>query len=397
MGLNTARIFQWTFAVLVLTVVVGYNGCGESGFNAVYMTDLSSISGVKSQCDAQLMQTYSTTYFPLLSTNCNRCHSDSQGSTDLATSYQTFMQKGATLINYQATHPHSDNGIDLTTQIAAIQPTWTTANSSYMTCLASTPVDPGGSNGSAQSLKLVSKVIPNITNTIAKNGTFVSVQWDVSTEDAAASQNGQFNAIFTVDVRYSLQSGVPVGLEFKNPRMHLKATGTAITLDGLNLYLDGVYQDRVTTWLSLSGVSVGSTTDVSLAPGTANALAYYPQVSAGTMVSFEFENIGLVGATTTTTTTTMPAGGGSGTAVTFTQLISTDPTLGVLKNSCLSCHSGPTPASGVDLSNYTVAVSKASDIQSRMNNAGSPMPPSGLVPQAERDVVNRWISGGTPQ
>jgi hypothetical protein len=32
-----------------------------------------------------------------------------------------------------------------------------------------------------------------------------------------------------------------------------------------------------------------------------------------------------------------------------------------------------------------------------MNNAGAPMPPSGLLNTANRQVVDAWISGGTLQ
>jgi hypothetical protein len=392
--MNTTRFLQWTFAVLVLTVVVGYNGCGETGFNAVYMSDMASISGVKSQCDAQLMQVYSKTYFPLLSTNCNRCHSDAHGSTNISVSFQAFMLKGKSLIDYQATHPHGDNGVNLTSQIAAIQSDWSAGQSAYTTCLASAPMD-GGSGGSASDVRLADKVITGITDTIAKNGTFKTISWDVSMETANASQQGMVNAVLTLDVRYALQGTVPVGLEFKNPRMHLKAAGDPVVVSGLSLYLDKAFQDRVTIYTTVSA-TVSSTTDVQLAPGFANALVYYPQVTANTLVSFD---IGLNGGTSGggSTSPTDPTDPTTPTSVTFTQLVSNDATLGVFKKSCLGCHSGAGASGGVDLTDYSMAKKNASDIQSRMSNSGSPMPPQGILGQGDRDTVNKWISGGTPQ
>jgi hypothetical protein len=389
--MNSTRILQWTIATAVLTLVVGYNGCGDTGFNSIYMTDLASISGVKSQCDAQLMQVYSKTYFPLLSTNCNRCHSTAHGSTDLNTSFQAFMQKGVTLIDYQATHPHGDNGINLTSQIAAIKNDWNAGQTNYMSCLAS---DPGDGSQASGSLRLADKVIPNIESTRTNNNTFRTIQWDVATEASSDGQKGMFAAVLTLDVRYALQNGVPVGLEFKNPRMHLKQAGDPITVSGLSLYLDKVFQDKVTIYNTLNA-TVSSTTDVQLAPGFANALVYYPQVSASTLVSFEFQKIysGDEPTDPTPPTTTMPPS----TTVTFTQLISNDATLGVFNKSCLSCHNSNSASGGVDLSNYNQAKGLASDIQMRMSNTQNPMPPQGVLPQADRNVVNQWISGGTPQ
>lgn len=397
MGKSTTRYLQWTFAALVLTIVVGYNGCGETGFNSVYMSDLASISGVKSQCDAQLMQVYSTTYFPLLSTNCNRCHSDAHGSTDLATSFQAFMQKGQSLIDYQATHPHGDNGVNLTTQIAAVQAPWAAGQANYATCLASNP-DPGGGSGSTSDVRTLDKVIPGIDATLTQNGTFKTISWDVSTEVFNANQKGLLNAVLTLDVRYALQGTVAVGLEFKNPRMHLKAAGATIEVTGLNLYLDKVLQDRVTIYSTIDAM-VNSTTDIILAPGFANSLVYYPQVTANTLVSFDIELAD--GTAVSTTTTTLPPGVTTTTTlpkvVTFTQLISNDATLGVFKKSCLGCHSGTSAADGVDLSDYATAKKNASTIQTRMQNAANPMPPQGILGTADRSTVNLWITGGTPQ
>lgn len=392
--MKSTRILQWTFAAAVLTLVVGYNGCGDTGFNSFYTSDMSSISAVKSQCDAQLMQVYSKTYFPLLSTNCNRCHSNAHGSTDLSVSFQAFMQKGVTLIDYQATHPHGDNGINLTSQIAAIKNDWNAGQTNYMTCLASDPGNGGGSQTDG-SLRLTDKAIARIEDTRTNNNTFKTVQWDVETEISNADQKGMFPAVLTLDVRYALQNGTPVGLEFKNPRMHLKRTGTPITISGMSLYLDKVFQDKVTIYNTVNA-TVSTTSDVQLAPGFANALVYYPQVSASTLVSFEFQKIvsgdGSTNPTSTTTTTMPPP-----MTVTFTQLISNDATLGVFKKSCLGCHSGGSAADGLDLSNYNQAKNKASSIQSRMSSTQRPMPPQGVLSQADRNVVNKWISGGTPQ
>lgn len=406
--MNTTKVFQWGFVSAVLLVVVGYNGCGDSGFNSTYMMGLSSTSAVKGACDAQLMQTYSTTYFPLLSTNCNQCHSASQGSTDLSTSFAVFMQKGTTLMNYQAEHPHGDNGLDLTTQITAITPAWNTAQSAYATCLATDPDqgggDSGGGNGGVVAVKTIGQVAPNIISTASPTNTkFVTVVWDLSTQ--VVNSNTAQQAVFSIDVKYSYNSGVLAGLEFHNPRMHLKtAGGTPINVEGLQIYLDGTLQNSVTTWTT-SAATVSTTTDTSLSPnGTADAIDAYATVSPTTMIAFEIDIQGSSSTTTTmpstptttvpgatTTTTTLPS------VVTFTQLNSSDATLGVFKQSCVGCHSGANAAAALDLTVYSQAKAEAATIKSRMSNTNVPMPPTGLLSQDKINIVNSWVNGGAPQ
>jgi hypothetical protein len=93
--------------------------------------------------------------------------------------------------------------------------------------------------------------------------------------------------------------------------------------------------------------------------------------------------------TTTTTTTTLPANA----PVTFTQLISNDPILGVFANNCLQCHNrGILP-----LNDYQKAKANANKILARINSSTDPMPPSGQITPAEIDVVRRWVNGGTRQ
>ena len=69
----------------------------------------------------------------------------------------------------------------------------------------------------------------------------------------------------------------------------------------------------------------------------------------------------------------------------------------VINNACVSCHSDP-PINGAPnaLTTYTqvrFAVENENLIQ-RMNNESAPMPPSGLLPKATRDLVQQWIDDG---
>lgn len=377
--------------LLLIAVLLGlFQNCGRMGFIA----EKGSVAGLSSlgvtACEGLLKTTYSKTYFPILSVACNRCHSNAHGSTDLETSFTGFMAKGVNLINYKATHPHGDNGLDLTNQIASLTPQWESGQADYASCVAS------ASAGDAQmgfKFKLNSKTIANLDATKADQKNWKPVEWDLDKE-GPSDVTTQFGAYFKMEARYFLQQGNVVGIEFRNPSMRLKATGQNIKVTGLSFYLDKELQSNITTYSDVVALIV-DIKDTLLAPGAANALAYYPSANANTEVAVEISNIKFTDETPAPPTTMPPPP--TSTPVTFAQLVSGDATLGVFKKNCTSCHSGATPPKGLDLTNYDMAKAAANTILMRINNSAMPMPPSGLVPQTERDVVSRWVSGGTPQ
>ena len=70
----------------------------------------------------------------------------------------------------------------------------------------------------------------------------------------------------------------------------------------------------------------------------------------------------------------------------------------IIQSSCVSCHSSP-PVNGAPfaLVNFSQVDQRASSILNRMSRqSGSPgaMPPSGRLPQATIDLVERWIAEG---
>ncbi|WP_413293677.1 hypothetical protein ACLSU7_01095 [Bdellovibrio sp. HCB185ZH] len=98
--------------------------------------------------------------------------------------------------------------------------------------------------------------------------------------------------------------------------------------------------------------------------------------------------------TPTPTPTVTPTPSPTPATVTFTQLASSG---GVFATSCFACHKAGSASAGLDLTNYSQAKAAASKIKSRMNNSSKPMPTSGLLPQAQRTLVDNWIAAGTPQ
>lgn len=389
MGTMTAKTYRTCAVLGPLVVLCFYQACGRVGFDASKGGSANFAS--QGVCESQLKMVYQSTFFPLLSTSCNRCHSNAHGSTDLNTSYSGFMAKGASLVEYKATHPHGDNGINLTNQIASVKSQWNSGQDLYLACLAS-----GGDSGEAGSkLRVNAKTVAAIEMTVTNQAQWKFVEWDLDV-DVPTNMQGRYAAFLRIEARLALQSGNVVGFEFRNPTMRLKGSGQNIQVNGMNIYLNEAFQSNVTTYSGMSMI-VDKMTAVALAPGASISLDWFPDANKDTTVALEFSSI------QHTNQSGVSTGGGTGGAnpvgspVTFAQLISTDTNLGIFRRSCFACHSGGNLGGGLDLSDYNAAKANASGIQARMNNAANPMPKSGLLPQADRDVVSRWVNGGSPQ
>ena len=70
----------------------------------------------------------------------------------------------------------------------------------------------------------------------------------------------------------------------------------------------------------------------------------------------------------------------------------------ILDQHCISCHSPSGSQSWLDVSTYSGAKAQVTNggIQSRViNESPGPMPPSGGIPQGEKDILQAWIDQGT--
>lgn len=68
----------------------------------------------------------------------------------------------------------------------------------------------------------------------------------------------------------------------------------------------------------------------------------------------------------------------------------------IMTNNCITCHAGPSPNAGLDLSNYqnTRFSTEMGNLIQRMNNAANPMPPNGLVSPELRLIMDKWVTDG---
>lgn len=69
----------------------------------------------------------------------------------------------------------------------------------------------------------------------------------------------------------------------------------------------------------------------------------------------------------------------------------------ILDNACVQCHNATTANGGVRLHNYANAsvVAESGRMVIRMTSSGSPMPPSGNLPNAIIQDIIDWIDDGT--
>lgn len=71
----------------------------------------------------------------------------------------------------------------------------------------------------------------------------------------------------------------------------------------------------------------------------------------------------------------------------------------IMTNNCITCHAGPAPNAGLDLSNYqnTRYSAAQGNLVARMNSATNPMPPSGTLSPQTLQIIDKWIIDNLPE
>ena len=66
---------------------------------------------------------------------------------------------------------------------------------------------------------------------------------------------------------------------------------------------------------------------------------------------------------------------------------------------CVTCHGGGAPSAGLALENYSSVRNSAEfgTLMNRINDPSSPMPPSGLLPDNDRAMMDNWVTDGFPE
>ena len=70
----------------------------------------------------------------------------------------------------------------------------------------------------------------------------------------------------------------------------------------------------------------------------------------------------------------------------------------IISGSCATtaCHGSTTPPGGISLNTYdqVKTVAESGRMVARMNNSSNPMPPSGMLDQTLRTIIDQWVADG---
>lgn len=364
--------------------------------------DTSEDQSTGDLCEDQLYAKFVSGYYAFLKKNCAGCHGGAVeaappfAAKDSLASYKVFQDKGYLTVSNNAVNPNHQTGITGPQNSAAIdslKTDWVAAQATWLQCK--------GTDSEDKSVLTIGKANSAIVTNKSDASYWGSLAWNMNTAADMTANSVKYPLNVSIEVQVAKVSGNEVGYAVRNPTMSM-ASGTAkYRVKSLFFYLNGKLLDSATVYRNINAV-ICAGTPLNLAPvGNAQliVLATGQTVKATDKFSVQFSSIEKVDPSTTcgtgSTGPTLPDD--TPAKVTFTQLVSNDAKLGVFKSQCFTCHTGSGAQAGLDLSNYTQAKNSAAKILTRINDAGSPMPRSGLMSSQMRAIVEKWVTIGTPQ
>lgn len=402
---------MWRLIGLSVLVMVAYQNCAP-GFKSqtISASNLASMGLLAGQgCESHLVEAYKKdiySFFGGPTGKCVSCHVNGPGVGNFAhpdpdVAYSSFSNAGAArVIGQIVTNHQSVTGEQNRAEHDRMTAVWNDAQKKYAQCKTSSTT-----TASELPLVTVGKELPadflTVPKTNQQNGPFTTLTWDLETE-VQGSRNGTVKANFRIEVRPYIRNVLGVfsiaGYEFRNPAVQVKDAGVAYDVGYLYLNLNEVGNEAFTTYVSYAK-TFNTQTFVNLVVSDVRGPLIVDSPASSDKIGFGFRlfkaNSGAVlnseGGTGATPTPT-PAGGAA--AVTFTQLAANG---GVFQMRCFSCHSGGNVRGGLNMSVYAMSKASANDILARMTNANNPMPPAGLLGNADVDLVRRWVQGGALQ
>lgn len=401
---------MWRIIGLSVFVILAYQNCAP-GFKAqtVSAANMASMGLLAGQgCESILVETYKKdiySFFGGPTGKCVMCHVNGPGvgnfaHSDQSVAYSAFSNAGASrVIGQIVTNHQSVTGEQNRSEHDRMMGAWNTAQQKYAQCKNS-------STTTASELPLVTtdKTLPANFLTVPannqQNGAFTQLTWNLETE-VQGSRVGTVKANFRIEVRPYIRNiqGVfsVAGYEFRNPSVQVTQAGVAYDIGYLYLTFNGIGNEAFTTYVTYAK-TFNTQEYVSLVTSDVRGPLILDAPNAMDKIGFGFRMFKANSGTPINSeggTGTPGGGGGGGLArVTYAQLTANG---GVFQARCYSCHSGNNIRGGLNLANFTMAQASAADILARMTNANNPMPTTGLLGNAEVDMVRGWVQNGAPQ
>jgi len=242
-------------AVLTLS----FTNCGRIAPSGVMSA--SSLGG--DICSKRLKLVYQNTYFPFLSSSCNSCHGSAHGSSDLSVSFNSFLSKSVAVIDYKAITAHGGNSLSAAVNqpiLDSFKSAYSSAYSEYSSCKARL------ANGDVFDMTLDYKSVPTLEIPTNTNAQWKVVTWDTEADATNAGSSSKFRALVSIDIRAYTYLGSIVGVQFRNPRLTLKAGQAPMSIQGVKLSMNGQALGAVTAYTSLN-MNLQGTTEIQLAAG----------------------------------------------------------------------------------------------------------------------------------
>jgi len=339
-----------------------------------------------SSCDNALEHVFAEKIHPFLRTNCSACHIDGGGGAghfaveNKMIAFRDFMSIGIANIARNATsntHRPPNTGSHHQATVNQLVADWSTAEQFAELCKQSqSQLD---QQSSTAGFLTISRPLNNVLRT-----NWVTISWDLYNDALQAWQKSIIPAEFRIELRYLEQAGQIIGYEFRNPQLRLNSM-QSIALRGLWISINSQRINDLTTYRQINTTITTNGAWINLMPQVGNAFIMR-QTNPTDQISVKFEEIKMLD---------RPAGGTTPTtAITYNDLIGTDPTRNVFRSSCLNCHSNTLTRGGLNLQDPTQARNAATRILNRMQSATNPMPPGQQLPADRIQLVQRWISGG---
>jgi mono/diheme cytochrome c family protein len=388
-------------------------------------TDLNSLGKT---CLANAQRAFNESYYPHLRSQCSQCHDNGGAgiswfaSKDPEFAFNAFMSTSREKVNLQMVndgHPGPNNGPNQEAWVASQAAQWTSIDKQIDECTNSNAVTTVAKNTAVQTVTINEDADSN-------RRPWKVLEFNLDSELLNPDQNGKIQMLVRIRYRESgpgtIKAGVTgagtacrnntnvnnceylsdIGYEFSRPSARIRDTapaGTQYAVDKLTILRNGVRLSTVTSFEAINDVVVGSTTDAVLLESGASPGILTSKDPANDVFSLRFAEI------RDAEGRAVGGGGGGGggggpvvpAKVTYAELASGASQYGYFARNCFACHGAANPAGALDLTNYSAASLSSATIRSRVNNANRPMPPSGLLPQFDRDVISKWVDIGAPQ
>jgi hypothetical protein len=401
------RIFYAT--TLATLILFNFQNCGLIGDSS--HSDQNSLGG--KTCLAVAQRAFSETYYPHLRSQCSQCHGLGGAgiswfaNQDQNSAFDAFMSTSRAKINtvmVYAGHPGPNNGPNQEGWVAAQSAQWKNIDKQVDDCINGSAVNTVSKNNSVQDVAITD-------NNDSNKRPWRTLEFDLFSDMANAQQNGAVQMVVRVRYRESGANtgtvaapvyGSDIGYEFSRPTARIRAgapAGTQYVIEKISIFRNGVRMPTASGFEAINDVVVSATTDTVLLESSTTVGVVSPKDLANDVFSLRFAEIRDGNGRSVGGPGTGPGPGGPSVParITFVELSTAANQYGYFARSCNGCHSGASPAGGLNMTNFAASSLAAASIRSRVNNPLRPMPPAGLLPQFERDVISRWVDIGAPQ